>query len=388
MESQDLRVLTFTSLAHFVNDGTSLLFPLLIVYYSVVAHVSVVFLGALSVLYNLLSGLLSPVIGNFADKRDLDAELLGLGLTLEGVAFALFTLSFLERVEVYPLVTLGAAILGSGQSFYHPIGGAILSRTFGRTSGRALGINGSLGSIGRALMPSLVTALTVGLGESLGLGAFAGYMLVVSLLVWRGMSTYRKGRESTRKGRERLERKYYGFLLLLGSLVFIRNMSITGVTTFSGQFIYDVYLSKTLPGIFLTLSFLGSIVGQPVFGWITERAGGKIAFQMSSAISVISFGLFLLYYRDFVLSTLLYSIFTFSAFTAFPVLMGYVSQKFPRNFYTAANSYIWGIGVTVGGAAGSAAVTSMLSMGYTLFSSFVVMLILAVISLVLTMLLK
>ncbi|MEM3847911.1 MAG: MFS transporter, partial [Metallosphaera sp.] len=138
-----LRVLTFTSLAHFSNDGVFLIFPLLIVYYSTEKHVSVVFLGILSIVYTLLSGLLSPFIGDKADKMDRDSELISLGILLEGVSMALFALSFVTLT--IPALTLGALLLGIGQAFYHPLGGAVLSRTFGKSSGRALGVNGSLG---------------------------------------------------------------------------------------------------------------------------------------------------------------------------------------------------------------------------------------------------
>lgn len=56
MESKYFRVLTFTSLAHFANDGVFLIFPLLIVYYTTEEKISVVFLGGLAIVYTLLSG--------------------------------------------------------------------------------------------------------------------------------------------------------------------------------------------------------------------------------------------------------------------------------------------------------------------------------------------
>ncbi|MEM4075669.1 MAG: MFS transporter [Metallosphaera sp.] len=378
-----LRVLTFTSLAHFSNDGVFLIFPLLIVYYSTEKHISVVFLGILSIVYTLLSGLLSPFIGDKADKMDRDSELISLGILLEGVSMALFALSFVTLT--IPALTLGALLLGIGQAFYHPLGGAVLSRTFGKSSGRALGVNGSLGSLGRALMPSIVSFLILALGEVLGLGVFTIYMIFAALLIYIGLRRVRKESVSVmRKASEKLDGRFYTFLIILGSLVFLRSMFITGTTTFIADFVYSVYLTKAFTGLFLTIGFLGSVLGQPAFGWITERVGGRMSFILSSVISVISFGVFLAYPNDVYVSLSSYTVFTFSAFTAFPILLGYVGQVFPRSFYTVANSYIWGIGNTVGGAVGNAVITMLLDLHYSLAFSFLILFTIAVISTVLS----
>ena len=380
MEPNDFRALAITSLAHFMNDGTFLIFPLLIVYYSTQDHVSLVFLGALSIVYTLLSGLLSPLIGDFADKHDLDTPLMSLGIFMEGVSILLFALGFFTPL----LIVIGTVLLGIGQAFYHPIGGAILSRVFGRSSGRALGINGAFGSIGRALMPSIVTFLIIAIGEIGGLLSLTLVFVLATMVIYLGLRQYRKrSLEEIRKRAEKLDRVLYKFLIILGVLVFIRSMFITGTTTFTGEFIYYIYHSKTLAGIFLTVGFLGSVLGQPVFGWVTEKKGGRFAFLITSILSVLSFLGFLLVSDNLLASVLMYSVFTFAAFSAFPVLLGYVSQTFPKSFYTVANSYIWGIGVTVGGAAGNALITALLGFNFSLISTFYIALVLAVLSTVL-----
>lgn len=376
-----LRILIITSLAHFNNDGTFLIFPLLIVYYSTVDRISLVILGAMSIIYTLLSGLLSPLIGDFADKHNIDSALMSLGIFLEGAAIGLFGISFM--FPSIALIALGSTLLGIGQAFYHPIGGAILSRTFGKEAGRALGINGSLGSLGRSLMPSIVTFLILGLGEITGLLTVSAYMVLSAMIIFIGLKFYKRESIDVRKSKEKLEKVFYKFLLILGSIVFIRSMFITGTTTFVGEFVYDVYHSKELAGIFLTIGFLGSVLGQPAFGWLTERKGGRYAFIVSSLLTIVTFIGFLVFAENLIVSLSFYTIFTFSAFSSFPVLLGYVSQTFPKNFYTVANSYIWGIGVTVGGAAGNALITALLGLRYTILSSFYVMLGLAIFSAIL-----
>nr|WP_256202743.1 MFS transporter [Sulfuracidifex tepidarius] len=126
--------------------------------------------------------------------------------------------------------------------------------------------------------------------------------------------------------------------------------------------------------------------GQPFFGFLTEKRGGKFSFILSSVMSLIFFVIFL-YLKQFYISAIIYTFFTFSAFSSFPVLLGYVSQVFPKTFVTVANSYVWGIGVTVGGALGNAVVTAFLAYNIPLSTSFIVLMVLAFLSLVMTPLL-
>jgi|ECHhosMinimDraft_1075155.scaffolds.fasta_scaffold01832_3 MFS family permease len=357
------KVFIFTTLAHFANDSTGLLFPLLIVYYAAGEHISLVFLGVLSVVKDLVSGLLSPLIGRAADTLNADPEMLGLGLLLQGIGVVLLALSF--PYPSYVSIASGALVLGLGQAFYHPIGGAVLSRVFGTSAGKALGINGAVGSVGKALAPSLLTLITGLIGESLGLGAFASYLIASSILVKQGLSGYSRGSVVARRG-ERLELK--GFLkplLSLGLLVFLRSAFTIGSTTFAGEYAYQLFGSREVVGIFLSLGYLGTVLGQALFGLLTDRLGGRRTFQLSSLICVLSFAS-VLSLRSLYPALALYFLFDLSAFTAFPVLIGYVSQRFPKSFNAAANSYIYGVGVTVGGAFGNGLVTLLLGQGFTL----------------------
>ena len=389
MDSRKLSIISLTSLAHFMNDSTALLYSFLIIYYTTDYHVSIVFLGAVSVAYTLISGLASPPIGDFADRRDLDAPLMAAGILIEAAAVALFGFSFVLTSEIYELVALAAVALGLGQAFYHPIGGAILSRSFGGGAGTLMGINGSMGSLGRAIMPSLVAGLVFAYGLPGGIGLFSVVLFASALVVLFGLRFYRKGQLSgdIRAKKEKMERRYYRFLIVFGAIIFIRSMFITGTTTFLGEFVYRLYLSKALAAAFLTVSFMGPVLGQPVFGMITERRGGYFSFSLSSLLSVFSFALFLVFAKNFVLSLAFYTIMAFAVYNAFPVLLGYVSQVFPRRFLTVVNSYVWGVGNVAGGAAGNALMTLLLGRGFSILEGFYANMILAVVSTVMVFLL-
>jgi len=384
LNRSNARVLIFTSIGHFLNDGTLLLFSLLIVYYSEFYHVNLTFLGLIAVVYGIISGIISPVISGFADKRDFDVPLMTLGLLLAGISVFLFGLAFLLTSYIYIIIGIAAVLLGFAQSFYHPLGSSILSYTFGKNSPTALGVNGSLGSLGRSVTPMVITALILAIGESTGMFIVALYMVVGALVVYFGLSSFKRGNyektQNQKKGeKEKLDPKYVKFLFAFGTIVFIRSMFMSGTTTFLGEYVYKVYDSKTLVGVFLTVAFLGAIIGQPFFGYLTTKKGGRFTVFFTTIASIVVFFLFLLW-NNFAFSVSMYLIETFFAMSGFPVLLGYLTQIFPSKYIATASSYIWGLSNIIGGATGVGVITLLLGVGINIYLSFWIMLIFGIIS--------
>lgn len=385
LNKSKIRFLTFTSLGHFLNDGTLLLFSLLIVYYSEFYHVNLTFLGSMAVVYGILSGFISTIISRYADRRDIDALLITIGLLLGGVALFFFGIAFVFTSYIYILIAIAAIMLGIAQAFYHPLGSSILSYVFGKSSPTALGINGIFGSAGRSAVPIIVTALILALGESTGMFIMTLYMVVGAFAVYFGLSTFKrvnygeKVKNDDKNTKEKLEPKYIKFLFILGAIVFVRSMFMMGTTTFLGEYVYKIYDSKTLVGIFLTVAFLAAIIGQPFFGWLTTKKGGRFTVFLTTIASAIIFFVFLLW-NNFTFAILMYLLENFFALSGFPVLLGYVTQIFPPKYTATASSYIWGLANIIGGAAGVGVVTLLLGVGITIYLSFWIMLIFGVVS--------
>jgi MFS family permease len=171
---------------------------------------------------------------------------------------------------------------------------------------------------------------------------------------------------------------YWRFLVLLTVIVFIRSMFMLGVQTFSPDYLTNVLDSTSLMGILLTASLFTSVLGQPLFGYLTSIKGGKFTITITSVFSLVGFFIFLIT-DSFPIIFFGYALFTFMAFTGFPVLLGYVGQMIPPEFSTRSNSMVWGIGNTIGGAAGIAVYTGLYPfIGYT--DSMWVMFVFALIS--------
>ena len=360
-----LRALIFTSYAHFTNDGFYLLFPILITYYSAIPGIKLSFLGFIAVIYAVLSGLISPRVGGIADRHNNDSAMIGIGLSIYTVAVAVLVLPFIFHGYFYYLVILGAIVLGVAQSFYHPIGAAILAYSYKKDAAEKMGINGSAGSLGRSLVSGAFVLGVSAFGIYTGMFILAAFALVSSVIVYIGLSHFKRGtaRKSKRvtKGIMHRELKEYkGFITLLMAVVFMRAMFLAGTVTFIPKYLDIILKSNILMGTVVSVSFFFAVLGQLAFGYITDKKGGKFSLVLTSVVPGIAFALFLLAGSNALLLAVTYSIFTFFGFTGFPVLLGYVNQTVPKSISATAGGDVWGMGQYIGNGAGIAAISALI----------------------------
>lgn len=385
-----LKSLIFTSLSHFSVDGNVFLFPVLIIYYSNDLGLSLVIIGLMPVLYSLISGFTSLFVGQYADKVDRDAFILSSAIFLNGAAVALFILPFLFQTYAYLFMILGSIVLGIAQSVYHPLGATILSYTFGsRESASYMGINGSFGSLGRALLPSLLIFVASVIGIEKGLSSFVIYFIVVGILIFFGLQFFKRrdyGPVSSltdKKGRKKNTKIVVPFaLLLLIVIVFLRSMFTMVSTTYIPDYLDNSFGSKELTAVVILIGLLFPVFGQPLFGHLTSRFGGKFTVSVTSVGTVLFFLFFLLLSKNFTLITLSFAMYALFTFTGFPVLLGYVSQIVTPDTLTRSSSLVWGVGNTVGGSVGLILFDRLLTVE-SMYNSFLLMITFAIISTVL-----
>lgn len=360
MVNRKISSLAYTSLAHFTNDGNFLLFPLLINYYqSLNAQLIVLSIGA--ILYDLVSGLLGTWVGKIADRTGAYSKLIFIGIATQGVSIAVFGTAFIYPYLTNAVVIIGAVVLGFGQAFYHPLGGTVLSYNFrGASYGRALGINGSMGSVGRAVVPIVIGFTIPVTGVANSFMILAVYEIVVGLFILNGLKWFRRedhdsGKQNSSGSKEvSFTKKYKAIIYTLAAVVFIRSIFTSGVVTFLPYYIDQIFNLphfSALPNEMVSIAFIAPIFGQPVFGVMTTKLGGKLTIALSSGFSVIFIVGFMLTQSVYIMTASLAG-FAFAIFSGFPVLIGYVSQLVPKDILTASNGLVWGMGSTVGGAIG------------------------------------
>ena len=360
--NRGVRSLIFTSMGHFSNDGNFLLFPVLITYYSLIPGISLILLGAVAIIYNALSGLLSTPIGHLADRTDRDGLLLAAGIAINGSSVGVFAIPFLYHSLAIPAIIGGSVLLGLGQSFYHPIGATIITESFDKkTATKMLGINGSFGSLGRALLPTVIVAVMILAGDTDGLLLIMLYLFIFSIVIYAGLKNFKRNSNKPKKEKREantvsrsIVKKYSKFLYILTLVIFVRSMFLTGTITFVPTFLTNVYHSRTEAVAIVTISFVTAIFGQPYFGSLTSKFGGRKIISFTTIISGVAFASFIYFASNLIVSATSFAVFAFVTYSGFPVLLGYVNQVVPREISTTSNGLVWGVGQTLGGALGIA----------------------------------
>jgi len=350
------RALAFTSLGHFVNDGSVFFVPVIVDLLTTL-NGATFFEGAvvLSVFY-LTSTLASLGVGRWADRAGIPGPLIALGMALLGVGLSgfYFVAAFTSGAELFALAVLSSLVMGFGSSFYHPLGGSILQAAFGRgTTGKALGTNGAFGSVGRAIYPTIYFVVVAPVLTKPGSLAFFGMVgMGAALLIWIGLggADPEAGRIDAPQASAKSSLTKPMIVLLVVS--FVRSAALFGVTQYVPTFLTNqrgLGLSP-LEGLSLTAFFASAIVGQPLFGLLADRIDHRLVLTISTCGAAAS--IFGFVNAGGAVSIALLSLFGFFAYTGFPVLMSLAADYSSQSGSAFGNSLVWGLGATGGNALG------------------------------------
>lgn len=350
------RALIAATLAHFTNDGTSMMFTVLIVYY-LSLPISLAYLGGAAAASNLVSGLVAERIGSWADNSGRRGMIMAAGIGLTGVATLIFAASFYMPQTAATTLLPGVMILGVGLAFYHPLGGSIIAfASEGKSLPRQMGINGSFGSVGRALFPVLIVSMVGLFGAPTGLLALgAGVLATGGAVLWlsRGIDRFMVNERQNRPPSRRSLKPYRRFVFALTGVFLVEAIFASGITTYIPSYYEQVYGSAGTAGLITSIILLAPILGQPVQGHLASRLGSRRVLQITVTSSAVLVALFLSFH-SVVLEVLSLGAFAFFYYTGFPVILGYVSMMTPRESITRVNGIVWGFGSTIGTALGSA----------------------------------
>lgn len=370
-----IRSLVATSLSHFANDGNSyvfitlypILFPLAAYSLGTTKLTSLFIIGVLGALVNLSTTVASPLVGEAADKTRRFGFLLSLGLILLGIGIAGYALSTIgaSGIVLFFLLVPFSIIGGIGGAFYHPLGGSVLSSTWPtKVIGRAMGINGAIGSTGRALYPLMVTALVAYFAipsvTALAILSFAiaGF---VSFTLSRTSPTKGERNDAAAKKKKEREANRVAIplkvilppILALTVMSFMRGIFAMGIMNFlpvylehAGGLSYSVGL-----GLALTVILILPILGQPLFGMVADRYGRRLSIAITTVGSSIAILVSLTTNNIFFIIAM-FSLYAFFTFTQFPLQLPLATAAVPEGGGTLSNSIVWGIGNSGGGTVG------------------------------------
>jgi len=320
-------VLVSLSFCHFLNDGMQSLLPA--IYPMLKGNFGLDFgqVGLITLVYQLTASLLQPLVGIFTDRRPQPYSLaVGMGFTLCGLLLVSVAPSF-------PMLLLGAALVGTGSSIFHPESSRIARFASGGRHGLAQSVFQVGGNAGQAIGPLLAAFIILPNGQS-SVAWFAAAALV-GMTVLSTVGTWYKRQGITRRRKaapvapppasRRRVRTALGILLVLIFSKYFYMASITSYLIFYlvHRFGVSVQAGQIHLFIFLGAVALGTIAGGP----LGDRFGRKYVIWLS-IIGVLPFTLALPYVNLFWTGVLSVPIGVILA-SAFPAIIVYAQELVP-----------------------------------------------------------
>ena len=180
---------------HMLNDMMQSLLPA--IYPNLKASLGLNFgqIGLVTLVFQITASLLQPLVGLYADKRPTPLALPG------GTLFTLSGLAVLSIAHTFPLVLLGASLIGMGSSIFHPESSRVARMAAGPRPGLAQSMFQVGGNLGQALGPLAAAMVVVRWGQS-SLAAFALLALLSGAVLWNvGLWYKHHGLERLKAGR-------------------------------------------------------------------------------------------------------------------------------------------------------------------------------------------
>jgi len=389
-----VRLIVVTSLAHFVNDGVIFFVPVIGDLLAQEDHTSVGVVTAMLTVFYIVSAGFGLGVGLVADALGRRGTMIALGIAGLAVSlFAFYAALSLHGAESDVFVLAAAVIAGFGSAFYHPLGASVLQLNFADAArGRALGINGAFGSLGRTVYPALFFVVAaLGITKSDTTAVFGGISLVAAIVIAYGLRSKATagpldppapddpaapvalqgattaddpaGTPGDPEGpslRGLLNRS----VLALMVIAFLRSLAFIGIVSWVPIYLTTqrhAGVSGTL-GIAVTVMYAGGIVGQPIFGMLVDRFDKRLVLAVDSLGSAAGTFVFLGTSGHGIAALFALALFGFFTFASFPLLLSLVADYVPKERSTTGNALVWGLGSTGGQALGPL-VASLLMLG-------------------------
>jgi MFS transporter, FSR family, fosmidomycin resistance protein len=346
-ESVAVPILAAISVSHMLNDVIQSLLPAIYPILKSNFHLDFGQIGLLTLTFQLTASLLQPLVGAYTDRRPQPFSLVaGMGSTLLG----LLTLS---RAGSYPLLLLGAALVGMGSSVFHPESSRVARMASGGQHGLAQSIFQVGGNAGSALGPLLAAFIVVPFGQS-SIAWFSAVALLAMIILFR-VGRWYGARLADLKARPRgtgtkpaHTRKHIALsITILMLLVFSKNFYMASLTSYFtfyliAKFQVSVQDAQIYLFVFLAAVAAGTLLGGPV----GDRIGRRYVIWIS-ILGVLPFTLLLPYASLFwtaVLSVIIGLVLA-SAFTA---ILVYATELVPGRVGTIAGLF-FGFSFGMGG---------------------------------------
>ena len=311
-------------------------------------------IGLLTFTFQFTASLLQPAVGFYTDRKPLPYSLAaGMGFTLVG-------LLILSRAGSYPILLLGAALIGTGSAVLHPESSRVARMASGGRPGLAQSLFQVGGNVGSSLGPLLAAFVVLRYGQE-SVAWFAAAALFAMLLLFRVGHWYRHQGLGRQQSEDRQVRAESGFsrrqvrlaLAVLIALVLSKFVYMAAMTSYYMFYLIDGFgVSVRNAQIYLFVFLAAVAFGTVAGGTLGDRFGRKVVIWFS-ILGVLPFTLALPHVNLFWTGVLSVPIGAILA-SAFPAIVVYGQELMPARVGTVAGLFF---GLAFGlGALGAAAI--------------------------------
>lgn len=342
----DRRAIAYLAVAHGVDDFYQAAVPALVPFFVVAHSLSYQAAAGAVLVSNLLSSLLQPFFGYWADRHRAPWLVWGgMGLAGIGVSLAVLTQSF-------PFALVLCGITGVGIAAFHPEASRATAQASGRRRGTGMSLFALGGNGGFALAPLAV----VPLASSYGIRAVAVLIVpalaMMALLVRKAAEwqSIRVARPAAGAGEHAAEPEAWGAFARLTGAVGMRSIVFFGLNTFLPIYWATRFnLDLAAGGLALTVLLIVGVVGTLLGGRAADRFGARAVVVLCSCALGPLLWLFLQADDRLVALALLIPL-GIALSAPFSVMVVLGQQYLPRHVGTASGVTL-GLAVTVGGLA-------------------------------------
>ncbi|MGC8581410.1 MAG: MFS transporter [Thermoplasmata archaeon] len=349
----ETKSLLYTSLGHFLNDGVYFLFPVIVTFFSIEKGFNPFIITLLFGLYYGSSALFTVYISYSSDISQNFGKNLSIGIALlsVGIAGLAYALTLSNFYYIFTIASISSIVMGIGGGYYHPLGAAILQKvSSSKTLGKNLGINGGMGSLGRALYPIVLFELIVMFNYNVSFGIISLIGFAGAFAIYLGLKNIDKGNSknnSKSKGISSVKASLTKGVLILAIITFVRSIATQGIVSWLPTYLsYTRGLGDSLSlGIMMTVIYTIAIIGQPIFGIlldVMDKRGLFIIATIGTGITTLGF-----VYLSGTLGIVFLIAFSFFNFSGFPLLMS-LTKDYVKETSSMSNSLVWGIAGNTG----------------------------------------
>lgn len=347
---QTAYVVLFTvSFCHFLNDLMQATLPALYPIFKVTFDLNYAQIGLITLVIQLTSSILQPLVGLYADKHHHAWQL------PVGMLFTLFGVLLLAWSATFGMVLIAVGLMGCGSSVFHPQASQIALLASGGRKGLAQSIFQVGGNAGFAIGPLLAAMIILPYGlqsfQWLSLFAVICALLLVAIGKWH-MKELKIVRQRTRlhwtTAKTYSKGHIYFFVFVLFLLMFSKNFYAASMTNFFTFFLIDKFGVSVQSSQLCLFAFLAAeVVGTLVGGALGDRFGRRYIIWFS-ILGATPFTLILPFVNSFYWVVVLSVVIGLIMASAFSAILVYATDLLPQNAGVVAGLF-YGLSFGLGG---------------------------------------